>query len=725
MHSRVAAVKAPRTHNRRCVTGSSGRRREGGESERQRPNMSRRVFASVVLFIVVVMMCCGTGGAANGKGQQSLDVQLPQEVDIFVPGTTLVEPKNGSGKSDTRGSFSAPSLVRAGGVMVAFAEGHTEYKGSHYRLSVLPSGIVAGYINAAETWPLIAAEKNKDKWRVRTLFSTVNEEDLFGVARNPTAIAKDNKVLLLVGSYNIRYDTTESIWRVDGWNVQLVEGVATQATDGVQSALINWGKPRSLLQQIPQRIQSNLSDFGGGGGSGIVMENGTLVFPLTATKKDFRPFSMITYSTDNGNTWVFPEGVFADCFNPRITEWEKGQIFMIVQCNYSRKVFESRDMGKKWTKAIGALSGVWANSQLGVFGEDNSLVGALITATIEGVKVMLYTRKRSFSGDKNENVFYLWVTDNNRTLYVGPVAMDNNLTLSQALLYSDGALYLLKESGNSESKTISLVPLTEELQMINYFLKNWAQLDASFSESSIPTAGLVGFLSNATSDDNTWIDEYRCLNATVKNATKVENGFKFTGPGSWAAWPVNSREDNTDYGFVNYDFTLVATVVIHWVPNVSTSLLGASLGEDSGNKIIGLSYNPDSKWETVFDGTKKAHKNTWEPGKEYQLALTLQDGKKGSVYVDGVLVGSSDKIPTLEVRGREISNLYIGGDEGGTNSSVTVTNVFLYNRPLSAGELKMVHEGEDKKGKGDGSMRGGVSQLLPMLLGLWGIVTLY
>ncbi|KAF8278107.1 trans-sialidase, putative, partial [Trypanosoma cruzi] len=60
MHSRVAAVKAPRTHNRRRVTGSSGRRREGRESEPQRPNMSRRVFTSAVLLLVV--MCCGACG---------------------------------------------------------------------------------------------------------------------------------------------------------------------------------------------------------------------------------------------------------------------------------------------------------------------------------------------------------------------------------------------------------------------------------------------------------------------------------------------------------------------------------------------------------------------------------------------------------------------------------------------------------------------------------------
>ncbi|KAF8277835.1 trans-sialidase, putative, partial [Trypanosoma cruzi] len=63
MLSRVAAVMAPRTHNRRRVTGYSGRRREWRVSERQRPNMSRRVFTSAVLLLLVVMMCCGTGGA--------------------------------------------------------------------------------------------------------------------------------------------------------------------------------------------------------------------------------------------------------------------------------------------------------------------------------------------------------------------------------------------------------------------------------------------------------------------------------------------------------------------------------------------------------------------------------------------------------------------------------------------------------------------------------------
>ncbi|KAF8293684.1 trans-sialidase, putative, partial [Trypanosoma cruzi] len=61
MLSRVAAVKAPRTHNRRGMTGSSGRRREGRGSEPQRPNMSRHLPSTALFF--VVMSCCGCGAA--------------------------------------------------------------------------------------------------------------------------------------------------------------------------------------------------------------------------------------------------------------------------------------------------------------------------------------------------------------------------------------------------------------------------------------------------------------------------------------------------------------------------------------------------------------------------------------------------------------------------------------------------------------------------------------
>ncbi|RNF19447.1 trans-sialidase [Trypanosoma cruzi] len=378
-------------------------------------------------------------------------------------------------------------------------------------------------------------------------------------------------------------------------------------------------------------------------------------------------------------------------------------------------------MGKNWTEAIGTLSGVWTKSKSGVSWNGTLCVEALITATVEGRKVMLYTHKASHPLEASEpNVLYLWVTDNNRTLHIGPVSEESvvNKTLDNTLLYSDDALHLLQAKGNEESSVMSLARLTEELKTIKSVLRTWAQLDASFSALSTPTAGLVGFLSNASSDGDTWTDGYRCVIAIVTKASKVKNGFKFTGPGSMATWPVNSREDSRQYSFLNHRFTLVATVTIHQVAKGSTPLLGAGLGDGHGEKIIGLSCGMNKTWETVFDGKKTTSNTTWELGKEHQVALMLQDGNKGSVYVNGVVVGSPAKIPKVGALGHEITHFYFGGDEGDINSSVTVTNVFLYNRRLSEDELKTLREG------GDGSMRGGVSRLL-LLLGLCGIVALY
>ncbi|RNC54990.1 surface protein-2, partial [Trypanosoma cruzi] len=222
-------------------------------------------------------------------------------------------------------------------------------------------------------------------------------------------------------------------------------------------------------------------------------------------------------------------------------------------------------MGKTWTEAIGTLPGVWVRPRSGASLDEGLHVGALITATIEGRKVMLYTHKASHPFEASEpNALYLWVTDNNRTLHIGPVSVDSvvNKTFDNTMLYSDGALHLLQAKGvHGKDKAISLVRLTEELKTIKSVLRTWAQLDASFSASSTPTTGLVGFLSNSANGE-TWIDDYRCVNASVTKALKVKNGFKFTGPGSMATWPVNSREDNRQYSFVNHRFTIVATVTI-------------------------------------------------------------------------------------------------------------------------------------------------------------------
>ncbi|KAF5215682.1 hypothetical protein ECC02_011606 [Trypanosoma cruzi] len=694
MLSRVAAVKAPRTHNRRRVTGSSGRRREGRECEPPRPNMSRHHFYSAVLLLLVVMMCRGSG-AAHAVERNSGDLQMPQEIAMFVPKKTQVVSRSG-GECKVKDIFASPALVRASGVMIAFVEGRTKHTDFPEAIDLSSSDIVAGYIKAPETWQSLVAEVTKDDWKAHTVLESANNSKYrVGVARLPTGITRGNKVFLLVGSYEERRQNDDDIWKTEAWNIKVIEGEATQSTEVQPSQPINWSEPKPLFQTDSPNNKGDLKEFLGGGGSGIVMGNGTLVFPLTAKDESNKVVSLITYSTDDGQKWEIPEGVSSvACRSPRITEWEEGTLLMVTYCEDGRKVFESRDMGKTWSEAFGKLPGVRLKSGPELL-EVSLRVDSLITATIEGRKVMLYTQKVRHSLEVDEpNALNLWVTDNSRTFHIGPFSVDSaeNMTFANTLLYSDDGLYLLQAKGIQTSTAVSLARLTEELNTIKSVLNTWVQLDASFSESSVPTAGLVGFLSNTTSSGDTWIDGYRCMNASVTKAAKVKDGFKFTGTGSRATWPVNSRWDIKQYGFVDYNFTIVATATIHQFPSESTTLLGASLRGGSGTKFIGLSYGANGKWETVFEGKKTVQGGTWEPGREYQVALMLQDGKKGLVYVDGVLVGSSAMLPTPEKRWTEVSYFYFGGDEGESGSNATVTNVFLYNRPLNSTEIRAIKD---------------------------------
>ncbi|RNC52734.1 trans-sialidase, partial [Trypanosoma cruzi] len=195
------------------------------------------------------------------------------------------------------------------------------------------------------------------------------------------------------------------------------------------------------------------------------MEDGTFLFPLMAKNEAEYVCSMTIYSTDNGSAWALSEGMSpAKCLNPRVTEWE-GSLPMIVDCENGQRVYESRDMGTTWTEAIEKLLGVWVNSGSGDYQKESLHVDALITATIEERKVMLYTQRGHASVENKANPLYVWVTDNNRSFYVGPVVTDSavNWELASTLLYSDGSLHLLQRRGNGEGRAILLSRLTEEV----------------------------------------------------------------------------------------------------------------------------------------------------------------------------------------------------------------------------------------------------------------------
>ncbi|RNC41501.1 trans-sialidase [Trypanosoma cruzi] len=180
-----------------------------------------------------------------------------------------------------------------------------------------------------------------------------------------------------------------------------------------------------------------------------------------------------------------------------------------------------------------------------------------------------------------------------------------------------------------------------------------------------------------------------------------------------------------------------------------------------------LSYDSGKKWHVLCsDGTNKKLKSTWATETQYKVSIVLQNGKQGSVYVDGQRVCGSAQRGLEATEPQGISHFYIGGDGGSAASqgdvSVTVRNVLLYNRPLTfygpdaevekdvsspAGAVSRTKTGDETKTEGKpattqqvptapgshavgeaagnaGTVRG--SGLLPslLLLGLWGLAAL-
>ncbi|PWU88835.1 putative trans-sialidase, Group VI [Trypanosoma cruzi] len=713
MLSRVAAVKAPRTHNRRRVTGSRGRRREGRESERPRPNMSRRVFTSAVLLLVV-MMCCSTCGAAAAVVKQSSDPKFQWKG--ISEGDVTVE------------SLGAPGLLKVGSDVFVVAEAQCKKNGEG--ADNVFTGIASQLVTIkGDNTP---EEVLKDARVIQVLEEGGSTEGKKRVdVSRPTTVVDESNIYMIVGKYS-RNAGQES--GADDWGLLLVKG---EFSDKESNKQIDW-KDTNTVPKTPLGEQlSYLKRLIGGGGSGVKMKDGTLVFPVEGTKKkdkteeDGKTVSLILYSSGT-ESWTLSKGMSVDgCSNPSVVEWEKDKLMMMTACDDGRRrVYESADKGNTWTEALGTLSRVWGNKQEG---EGKAVGSGFITATFgdEQKNVMLVTLPVYAKEKENKKgELHLWLTDNTHIADIGPVSGDDDAAAS-ALLYKSArsgtdeekkeeliALYEKKRKVGDEKPSHSLwsVLLTEQLQRVKDVLATWKKVDERVSElcssgnavqarstdsacSTKITAGLVGFLSGNFSD-GTWKDEYLGVNATVKEGASAEtvgssDGVKFTGRGAWAEWPVSCQGDNQLYHFANYKFTLVATVSIDGEPTEGNiPLMGAKVNEgDDKTVLLGLSYNKEKKWILLCgDGNKMEHSSHWEPGKAHQVAIVLQNGNQGTAYVDGQRVGEPCKLENTNSKG--ISHFYTGGDGGNTENtesqegfSVTVSNVLLYNRPLDDDEI--------------------------------------
>ncbi|RNC33895.1 c71 surface protein, partial [Trypanosoma cruzi] len=646
MLSRVAAVKAPRTHNRRRMTGSRGRRKEGRESERQRPNMSRRAFTSAVLLLLVVLMCCGSGAVIAKEAVSSLK-SSPEKHFGWRDVKT---------EEETVDSLYVPSLVKVNGDVFAVAEAQCKKKeGCSF------TGIASELLKlnekqkeeldktklktqVLEEWPSEQVERP-----CRIADQAVSQGVKNSHVSRPTTVAKESVIYMLAGNYSWTPKAGDQVSGATDWGLMLVKGNVSNEESSNEKR-IYWNDSYFIPWNYKDKQHESLLRLIGSGGSGVKMNDGTIVFPLEGTRKkknqdggnekDGKTVSLIIYSKDT-KSWVLSKGMSADgCSAPSVVEWEEDKLMMMTACGDGRRrVYESGDKGESWTEALGTLSRVWGNKK---DGEAKAVGSGFITATIDDKKrtVMLVALPvyptNTQKGQVNEKgVLHLWLTDNTHIVDIGPISGKDDDAAASALLYkSTGsgtddnneeliALYEKKGDGESSSGMVSVL-LTEQLERVKDVLATWKEVDERVSKlcaTSIVekvtspytacsdvkiTAGLVGFLSGNFSE-KTWRDEYLGVNATVTGettkVTESSDGVKFRG--AWAEWPVGKQGENQLYRFANYNFTLVATVSIDGVPTKEGPIpvMGVKMSDAENPVLLGLSYNnKEKKWQMLCGG---------------------------------------------------------------------------------------------------------------------------
>ncbi|KAF8290805.1 putative trans-sialidase, Group VII [Trypanosoma cruzi] len=700
MLSRVASVNAPRTHSRRRVTGSSGRRREGRESEPQRPNMPRRVFTSTVLLLFLVwMICCDCGAAAAG-GSKTRNTIDPFKGKTSISFANWKEFNEDGGKIT---SLRVPGLVKMGDDVFAVAEAQCGEKDGAGRCA----GIVSKHLDIkGDSMDILMSDMN--------CFCTQivdTAENNFGATEvlRPTTVVIEDSVYMLLGNHSL----TKS--QVEGTNERgllLVKG--TVADEGGNKKKLFWNETY-LVKPEPKGESHSLTELIGGGGSGAVMRDGTIVFPMQAKDNDGKSVLLSMRLSKSENKWQLSSTTTGKgCRDPTLVKWEEdeddGRFFMMAHCAGGYyDVYMSTLHGVSWYTSGEPINRVWGNSHNRT---GDGVKSGFTTAIIEEKEVMLITApvypKEENKGGKGR--VHLWVTDNARVYDVGPVSReDDDAAASSLLVKSEGELILLYEKRNGDGPySLVAMRLTEQLERIKSAVKKWKELDNALG---VTTEGLVGFLSS-TLDGTAWKDEYLGVNATVTGGvTSTESGV--TLKGAEAQWPVGDMGQTVPYYFTNNKFTLSATVTIHEVPKEGSSpipLIGARLNDKDSTVLFQLSYTSEGNWNLTLHKKDFLVKPSGDVGnweKNTAIRVTVQKNNDDEWFVDanGRTIYETDE-EGLDEEGLDdegmaqhrnadqfgshrISHFFFGAgnkkDEEG--SHVTVADVLLHNRILYGDDL--------------------------------------
>ncbi|ESS63130.1 trans-sialidase [Trypanosoma cruzi Dm28c] len=279
--------------------------------------MSRRVFDSTVLLLVMMMMCCGTGGAATAEEARAA-------VDFFK-GTTPIsfanwKEFNEDGSKIT--SLRVPGLVKVGDDVFAVAEARCGEKDG----ADICAGIVSKHLNIIDG-PMDILTSDISLFCMQLVDIAENS---FGTTEllRPTTLVIENSVYVLLGNY---CHTKQQVEGTNERGLLLVKG--TVSDEGGNNKKIRWNETL-VVKPEPKGESHSLTELIGGGGSGAVMRDGTLVFPMQAKNKDGTSFLLSMSFTSSMNKWEFSsETPGKGCRDPTLVKWKEDEsLFMMAHC---------------------------------------------------------------------------------------------------------------------------------------------------------------------------------------------------------------------------------------------------------------------------------------------------------------------------------------------------------------------------------------------------------
>ncbi|RNF02312.1 trans-sialidase [Trypanosoma cruzi] len=419
--------------------------------------MSRRVINPSVLLLIVVMIFCGTGVVA-----QADETPIPQESSRppFAWRDTTSD--------ETVSLLRVPSLVEVDGDVFAVAEAQCTKGDSGF------TGIASELLTLTDDKPEEDLDKsslktqvpegcifeggkcpadNEEKCACRIAGQAVSQSKTKVHVSRPTTVAKGSDIYMLAGNYSWAY--AENDQAVD-WGLMLVKGHVID--ENQKGKRIYWNDTCAIPWTYKGNQHSILKRLIGGGGSGVKMKDGSLVFPLEGThekdktEEDGKTVSLILYSSDTAS-WTLSKGMSADgCGYPSVVEW-KDKLMMMTACGDGRRrVYESDDKGNTWTETPGTLSRVWSSKQEG---EGKAVGSGFITATFgdgdDEKNVMLVTLPVYAKEKENgKGELHLWLTDNTHIVDIGPVSGKDDDAAASALLHKSS------ESGDKKEELIAL-----------------------------------------------------------------------------------------------------------------------------------------------------------------------------------------------------------------------------------------------------------------------------